>query len=179
MGVGGLQRLAKAPRSLNARIQCAVESYPCDLLFIHRDAEGDALEARSRQIDEALEGRQLGGSKAVRVVPVRMTEAWLLFDEGAIRAAAGNPESRVDLLLPKLNAIERHADPKQLLHEALRSASECTGRRRDRLRVHARVHRVAELIQDFSPLRALPAFRAFEDSTRLAIEAWIAERGQR
>jgi hypothetical protein len=166
----------KPPRGLKQRIETAVVSFPCDILFIHRDAEGVGLEFRSAEIDAALEECQLRGSKAVRVVPVRMTEAWLLIDEDAIRRAAGNPRSRVDLELPGLGVIERSPDPKQVLHDALRSASELNTRRRREFRVGPAVQRVAELIQDYSPLRQLPAFRAFETSTRQAIEAWIAER---
>ncbi len=58
-----------------------------------------------------------------------MTEAWLLADEAAIRRAAGSPSGRVDLGLPTFAELERLADPKQRLHEALKVASGYTGRR--------------------------------------------------
>lgn len=167
------------PRGLGEKVERAVESFPCDLLFIHRDAERESLDERLKEIEQALDGRQLRGASPVKVIPVRMMEAWLLIDESAIRRAAGNPSSRVDLDLPKLNAIERAADPKHSLHRALRSAYECTGRRRDRFNVDKAVHRVAELIQDFRPLRQLPAFKAFEASTRQAFDAWASAGGGR
>jgi hypothetical protein len=167
------------PRGLEERVERTVESFPCDLLFIHRDAERLSLDERLREIEQAVDDRQLHGANPVKVIPVRMTEAWLLFDESAIRRAAGNPSSRVDLDLPKPNAIERAADPKQSLHEALRNASEYAGRRRDRFNVDKAVHRVAELIQDFHPLRQLPAFKAFEASTKQAFDAWVASGGGR
>lgn len=95
-------------------------------------------------------------------MPVRAQEAWLLFDEPAIRRAAGNPRSQIPLDLPALSQIEEIADPKGRLLELLRIASGETGRRRRRFRERAAIHRVAELIEDFIPLRELSAFRAFE-----------------
>ena len=34
-----LRRLQNPPRDLSARIDTSIELYPCDLLFVHRDAE--------------------------------------------------------------------------------------------------------------------------------------------
>lgn len=166
----------KPPRLLPERIERTIEYFPCDLLFIHRDAEGVPIDERSREIQRALDGRQLRGSRPVQIIPVRMTEAWLLIDEAAIRRAAGNPRSHVELSLPNINAIEGKADPKQILHEALRRAA---GDTRRRFRVNSAVHSVAESISDFSPLRGLPAFQAFEAETRDAFQAWLASRGAR
>jgi hypothetical protein len=42
-----------------------------------------------------------------------MTEAWLLADESAIRCAAGNPNGRVNLNLPDLQAIEDLPTPRR------------------------------------------------------------------
>jgi hypothetical protein len=95
-----------------------------------------------------------------------MSEAWLLFTEDAIRLAAGNPYSRCQLDLPTTREAERLADPKHVLFEKLREASELTGRRLrkfDRNRARAQV---AEYIDDFSPLRSFAAFLAFEEDLR-------------
>jgi len=162
----------RPPRSLRERIACAVKDYPCDLLFIHRDSEREPLDARSEEIVRALSEMDLRGTAPVHLIPVRMIEAWLLIDEDAIRKAAANPGSRVELELPRLQRIEDLVDPKQTLHEALRRAFEYTGRRLRKFNVDAATHRVAESIQDFSPLRELPAFRQFETLTRVAFAAW-------
>ena len=74
------------------RIKLSLELYPCDLLFIHRDAERDRHEIRVNEIRTAI--TQVSSSisiPTVCVVPVRMTEAWLLFDISALRKAASNP----------------------------------------------------------------------------------------
>jgi hypothetical protein len=96
-----------------------------------------------------------------------MTEAWFLFDEPAIRRAAGCPNGDMDLRLPPLKSVESMPDPKALLLETLRTASNLSGRRLkkfepDRLRL-------ANLIDDFSPLRALQAFCAVEEHLRSAL----------
>ncbi len=133
----------KKPGNLAERVRYAVEDYPCDILFVHRDAEAQSLDDRRTEIQIAV-GQAGIVPPAVCVIPVRMTEAWLLLDEGAIRFASGNPRGRQQLNLPVRNSIERVADPKEVLFGALRIASEQTGRRLRNLRVEQRRHRVAE-----------------------------------
>lgn len=99
---------------------------------------------------------------AVCVVPVRMQEAWLLCDEAALRAAAGNPHGKEILELPPVVQLESLPDPKRLLHDLLRQASGLGAKRRKRFPVQERTHRLADLIEDFSPLRTLPAFARLE-----------------
>jgi hypothetical protein len=41
-----LRRLRDRPRNLTERIRWALDLYPCDLLFIHRDAEKDSPDHR-------------------------------------------------------------------------------------------------------------------------------------
>ena len=106
-----------------------------------------------------------------------MTEAWLLLDEAAIRHAADNPNGKVDLALPRLKDMEAMPDPKEKLNEVLRVACDLSGRRLDQFRrdeANRRV-RVADFVQDFSPLLCLPAFKKLCDETH----ALIAEQGWR
>lgn len=91
-----------------------------------------------------------------------MQEAWLLFDEQAIRRAAGKPNGRHPLNLPNPAQLEAVPNPKETLIAALRSASELRGRRLARFNPHRQAYRLAQLIDDYSPLRQLPAFAALE-----------------
>ena len=100
-----------------------------------------------------------------------MQEAWLLFDERALRRAAGNPNGRELLDLPGADQIEGIPDPKRVLSDLLREASGLSGRRRSRLAVSERAVRMADLIDDFSPLRALSAFNAMEEEVRQLVQA--------
>lgn len=148
------------------------KEFGIDLLFVHRDAEGATLSARKAEIP--LEGHP----RYVAVVPIRMTEAWLLIDERAIRVAAGNPNGRVPLGLPDLSSLERVANPKDILRDLLVSASELTGpRRRAQFKrdLAVRVHRVADEIEDFSPLFELSAFRELDEDLTQALDALEAE----
>jgi len=152
-------------RSLSARIADAVENYPCELLFIHRDAEALPAIKREREIQRAIDSCDLTkfeNPPAVFVIPVRMTEAWLLFDEPSIRRAAGRPNGKKTLSHTGLSYCESLADPKAVLRQCFITASELKGRHRNRFNTDAAVHRLAELIEDYSPLRALPAFARME-----------------
>lgn len=147
-----------------AEVARTTSLYRPDILFVHRDAEAVAPDKRRTEIPKAAE--------VVPVVPVRMTEAWLLFDEEAIRRAVGRPNRRHDLGLPAISRVEHVADPKLRLREALLTASEARGRQRSRLQTNlsACTHRVADLITDFSPLRRLSAFQRVESDCREALE---------
>ena len=99
-------------------------------------------------------------------MPVRMQEAWLLFDEAAIRYAAGNRSGRQALDLPPIKRLEDLPDPKAELYALLKQASGRSGRRLRRFPLHSRARRVTEFIDDFGPLRALSAFVALEDDVK-------------
>lgn len=166
-----LRRVPNPPRDLNNRVQLALELYPCDVLFIHRDAEREPIEHRRYEIRAAINTLPPSVVPSwVCVVPVRMTEAWLLFDEGAIRHAAGNRSGHQSLDLPDLAHLEDLPDPKAVLHELLRQASGLHGRRLKQFRVTQSALRVSVLTADFSPLRLLPAFQVLETDLRDMIE---------
>lgn len=160
-----VQQLPKLKEGLEAKIEAVLELYPCDLLFIHRDAEKELYNTRKKEILDALDAVINSGYQTppcICVVPVKMQEAWFLFDEQAIRRAAGNPNGRIRLNLPSLKTIENQPDPKTELYEILAMASGLKGRRLSKFNPRVRVHRLAELIEDFSPLRQLSAFQALE-----------------
>ena len=159
---------------LAGRIGPALESYPCQLLFVHRDAERDPRAVRVAEIEAAL--RSLSSPPpAVCVVPVRMTEAWLLIDEQALRVAASNPNGQMELPLPAIRSLESLSDPKKLLFGLLETASGLNKRRLRRFRRGRARQRLAELIDDFSPLERLSAFRSFRAELEqiLAANGWI------
>jgi hypothetical protein len=161
-----LRQLPQPPRTLSDRIKAATALNPCQLLFVHRDAEGMEATARREEIDEAI--RECGAvlTPIACVVPVRMQEAWLLFDQIALRRAAGNPNGRQSLTMPRPAELEELQDPKSVLHELLREASGLQGRRRRRFPVHTVARRVADFIEDFSPLLELSAFTVLESDLR-------------
>lgn len=160
-----LRRLRRPPRAFVERIEQSLALYPCDLLFIHRDAERGTLPQRRDEILMAMEqvaNRVKNVPPFVCVIPVRMQEAWLLSDEVAIRMAAGNRAGREHLQLPRTDQLENHPNPKDLLHNLLRQASGLPRRRRRKMKVREAVYRLAGLTGSFAPLRGLPAFQSLE-----------------
>ncbi len=159
-------------RDLADRVLDGFTQFPCDIIFVHRDAEREPREKRLQEIKEAIS--QCQSIRAyVPVIPIRMTEAWLLIDTNAIRRAADNPNGCVAIDLPSVKKLESVPDPKRELHSLLEAASEKTGRRLDQFKrdLPLRVRRVADYIDDFSPLRRLPAFQKFEADLSRALEA--------
>ena len=161
-----LHRLPRPPQTLGDRISIAMKLYPCDLLFVHRDAEGKDPCHRYEEIRNALREAAVQGIQppAICVVPVRMTEAWLLINEPAIRIAAGNPNGTRPLSLPHLSTIEEIRDPKALLFDILRKASGLKGRHLKAFNKAASRIRITQLIDEFSPLRELGAFQRLEEN---------------
>jgi hypothetical protein len=159
-------------RDVATRAAQAIAYYPCNLLFVHRDADADGFEVRQTEIRDAL--RQAGiGVSAVPIVPVRMTESWLLCSESAIRCAAGRPNSVQPLAIPSMRNLEGLADPKARFEEVLCRASERNGRKLDQFRrdIPSLKYRVAELVDDFEPLLQISAFREFYRELDAALNA--------
>jgi hypothetical protein len=156
------------PGELAERMRRAVKAFPCDVLFVHRDAERMARDVRCEEVRQAAEAARV--PSPVAVVPVRMTEAWLLLDANAI-ARAADRVGELELELPPVSRLDRVPDPKTVLHQLLRDASGKSGRHQRRFArdIGNRVQRVAEYIGTFAPLRALPAFQEFEAETAHAL----------
>jgi len=99
--------------------------------------------------------------RVVPVVPIRMTEAWLLIDEVEIRRVAGRPSSTNHLGLPSVSAVESVADPKALLASALLAAGQPSGKRRR-----------AQVERDFGRNRALLLQRLDVHGPINGLKAW-------
>jgi hypothetical protein len=164
-----LRRLRRPPETLSEKIILSVDLFPCDLLFIHRDAETMGLDSRKAEISQALAALPDLTLPAVCVIPIRMQEAWLLFEERALRRAAGNPNGQQPLIMPKLQDLELLSNPKEMLYELLREASGLHGRRRKKFPVQTGARRIVEFIEDFSPLLELRAFRELDSDLRQTV----------
>lgn len=163
--------LGRQPIDLADHLALAVKAFPCELLVVHRDAEKQSPADRVAEVREAV-AKAGNLPPHVCVVPVKMSEAWMLFDEDAIRAAVGNPNGKSELRLPRLAKVEDIADPKSELFEALKTAFDQKGRRLREFNHRAAARRVPGFIDDFLPLRALSAFQAFEADIEAFVETW-------
>ena len=172
-----LQRLPHPPRLLVERMVAAVTLYPCQILFVHRDAENQPAVKRYEEVQGAMESVRQKGHKLphVCVVPVRMSEAWLLLDEQSIRLAAGNPGGTMSLEMPAYDRIEAMADPKVVLHSLLRTASGLRHRRLKHFRPHREARLIPQYMADFSCLRVLSAFVKLEEDVRQVANSFLSE----
>jgi hypothetical protein len=163
--------LGRTARRVDARLAFLLKQQAAfDIAFVHRDAEG---ESAARRREEVSSGAAAAGvaCPVVPVVPVRMTEAWLLLDEAAIRRVAARPTGRVPLDLPSLREVETIANPKQRLADALLAASETTGRRRQNFRRDFGRHRSLLLRQldSTGQLTQLTAWQQLRADAEVAI----------
>lgn len=149
--------LPRGHRPVQEALDLARRRFGCSLYVVHRDAERLSWDERVQEVPR--------GADVVAVVPVRMTEAWMLGDADAIRLAAGNPSGRDDLGLPTMAAACVLPDPKLALRKALvRAAGNPSGRRLARFKRDGPrlAHLVAEYTSDFGHLRAAEPFCRFE-----------------
>ena len=171
--VADLGRVRDPPplADLAGRILTAVEFYPCDVLFVHRDAEQrNGYPERRAEIERAIKTAGLD-VRCIPAVPVRMSEAWLLTDEAALRRAADHPTGTTTLNWPALSRLEKiHA--KEVLFALFRAAAIQTGGRRQRIPPEKRRARLATLINDFSPLRQFDSFQDLERDVREFCTSW-------
>ncbi len=125
-----LRRLPNPPGlSVTERLTAAFKiEGDYEIIFVHRDAEKQTPKLRYEEIREAV-NKIRPGLPSVAVVPIRMTEAWLLLDEEPIREIAGKPSGITALSLPPISKVEDLPDPKETLRKALEMASGLTGRR--------------------------------------------------
>lgn len=139
------------------------DQFHFDILFVHRDAENETFDKRALEISQAT---PQGPHPVVCVVPIKMTEAWLLTSEAAIKQAVGNPQSKAKLKLPPVTKIEA-CDAKSILDTALTEAKELNTLRRRKFKPEQFRARVAEeLAIDLMPLRKVPSFRRLEQDLR-------------
>lgn len=163
------------PKGLREKVMKARLYYPYNILFIHRDAESTInsriIDQRRQEIIDQLE--EADRRKTICVVPIKMMEAWLLINEEAIKKAAGNRNYNGNIDLPLLKNLERENQPKERLHNLLKNASGVKNRRLKNFNVDQRIHLVADYIEDYSPLRSLIAFQAFEDELKKVVDKYL------
>jgi hypothetical protein len=129
-----LRRHSRKSSTVSEKIAHVLQLEPdANLVFAHRDADTQDPAPRRSEVTEAFRG--VGVEQPhVAVVPVQMTEAWLLLDEEDIRFVAENPNGNVQINLPSPARVESVTDPKEKLRDALVAASERSGRRLKRFR---------------------------------------------
>jgi hypothetical protein len=165
-------------RRVRDRLQRMLELDPdFDALIVHRDAERWPRADRLNEIHAAMASLDVAWP-TVPVIPVRMTEAWLLLDEQAIREVAGRPTATESLDLPAAALVEALPDPKMRLQEALAAASGHSGRRLREFERDFPAHRrqLLDRLDRSGPVCRLPAWQALEVATEKAMARLVEAR---
>jgi len=96
-------------------------------LLIHVDSDYPQPDRAMRErVQPGLDLVQQSSEQLCRdlvpVIPVQMTESWMLADPDTLRAVIGTDATSAELGLPHLHEVESLADPKQRLQQAVRTA---------------------------------------------------------
>jgi len=158
--------------SLKDKLRFVNKQFTCfDLIFVHRDADKSGRSKRYSEIKREVK-RYVAWTPWVPVIPVRMTESWLLLDENAIRSAVGNPNGSTKLDLPtSAREAENLKTPKTALESALITASELGTRRKKKVRKNIPYYK-ALLISRLDPhgaVTAFPSWQALEEDLASAL----------
>ncbi|MCK6579717.1 MAG: DUF4276 family protein [Anaerolineae bacterium] len=154
---------------LDQVVSVARQAYGYHLLICHLDADAPSPDSiRARKFDpsvKAVEDARRQGAALIDVIipviPVRMTEAWVLADFEAFRAAVGTKQSLDEARFSqKPDKVERIEHPKQIFEAALRNSRP----RRSPLPREV-FPRLAEEI-NLDRLRVVPAYRQFLHEAR-------------
>lgn len=151
-----------------------VTQYGINILCIHADADSpDSKAVWNHKFVPFLKRLSEMDDKAycktvVPVIPVQMTEAWMLADKDLLRRIL-NAGNRTDQDLGIGKAPEAYADPKDRIAEALRIAQEGVSRRRYQVKINDLYGEIGRDIE-LDALRKLPSFNRFEQEVRSAFQ---------
>lgn len=143
------------------------------ILCIHCDAddstEETVLRTKLTPVIEAIDNLEEDSCKnIVAVIPIYMTESWMLANPNLLSSRIDSTISASDLGLPRIGRIETITDPKQTIINAIK-VSERTGRRRSKkLNISQLYSPIAKEI-GLNDLRNLNSFQAFEARCRDAL----------
>lgn len=143
------------------------------VLCVHTDAdsENDTMSFQNK-INPAFENiEQAQGDlcrNIVPIVPVHMTEAWMLADVATLIDEIGTNKAASDLGLPtKINQVESDSDPKRTIVDAIRLAFENVPTRR-RISIADLYSPISQNVS-LQTLNMLPSYAKFRIAARQAL----------
>lgn len=173
-----LALLPKVGHRVVEKLRAGLQLEPAvDLVFLHRDSDHLDANPRRGEIMSALQETQ-PHPPGIPLVPVQETEAWLILDEAQIRLAADNPNGRADLEIPRPEEVESIAQPKELLFNLLRVASELTGRRLRRFErtLPRRKRRLVEELRCDGPVSRVAAWQRLRADVEEVLSNLVSNR---
>jgi hypothetical protein len=141
------------------------------VLCIHTDADAsNDHEAFQHKITPAFTAIQTvqpaGCTILVAIVPVRMSEAWILADKALLKEEIGTNSNDRDLGLDR--HPEAYADPKAAIEEAIRRAFEHRSRRQRQQVTIGELYLPLGQKLELDRLATLPSYQKFREGVRQA-----------
>ena len=145
-----------------------VKSLGIMALAVHTDADRDTYDERINNkilpAQTALNGMNDDYCKLLTpVIPVKMIEAWMLADKELLKSEIGTSKSDNDLGINR--DPETIADPKSVIEEAIRIATEHLPRRRQKLSISELYAIIGDTVS-ITELAKLDSYRKFQDAVR-------------
>lgn len=137
-------------------------------LAVHTDADRDTYDERINNkiipAQTALNGMNDDYCKLLTpVIPVKMIEAWMLADKELLKSEIGTSKSDNDLGINR--DPETIANPKSVIEEAIRIATEHLPRRRQKLSISELYAIIGDTVS-ITELAKLDSYRRFQDAVR-------------
>lgn len=150
-----------------------VSSYGIMTLVVHTDADKDTYEERKNNkiapAREFLENLDENYCKLLTpVIPVRMTEAWMLADKELLKKHIGTTKN--DNILGIDRAPETISDPKAAIENAIRIAIDDLPKRRHRITISELYEIMGDAI-GLDKLMTLSSYGKFTDEVRATYRA--------
>jgi len=153
----------------------AASDYGMSVLCIHADSDAKTLiDITNNMFNPLFEAlREFDNENycksIVPVIPIQMTEAWMLADKELLKEKIGaKNKQNIDLGIEK--SPESYADPKETIKEAIRIAqAEKVKRKRNELTINDLYEELGQSIS-LKDLREIPSFCVFEGSVKLAFK---------
>jgi hypothetical protein len=166
--------LVKEDHFVNDVIAAARNAKYINILCVHVDADSDDdLTAVTFKIVPTLnainELNETICKNLVAVIPVRMTEAWMLADRDVLRQELSSFKTNEELKLPtRYHQIERLSDPKETIENAIRIAFDEIPKRRKRIKISELYSPISQKI-NLEILENLPSYNKFKSAAREAL----------
>jgi hypothetical protein len=144
------------------------------IICIHTDSDSRSITKKMKySINPAITSVQSLNEPAcknlVSIIPIQMTEAWMLADIDLLKTKIGTTMSNLQLGFPShSNLIESISNPKTLLCEAIRRANVSHSRRRKHIALSSLYSPISQEL-DIERLNELPSYSAFESNAREAM----------
>ncbi|MDZ4763639.1 MAG: DUF4276 family protein [Chloroflexota bacterium] len=148
-------------------LEVAKAGYGYSLIIFHQDADASdtqkCLSERFQPRYETVKNTDEQINKTfVPIIPVRMTEAWMLVDFEAFKRVTGTDKNADDLEFPnRPHQVEALQEPKFIFEQAVRK-SRNSSRRRRRMIDPSEIYVPLAAQIDLERLRLVPSFHEFE-----------------